>query len=176
MRVWGPLVRVLHWGLATSVIVTFFTHEGPEIVHNTFGYAALAIALTRIVVGFAGGGYARFGNFMASPSATWVYARAVLENREMHYVGHNPLGAWMIVVLLASVVITTGSGWMLDTDAWFGDELVERVHSFFGYLFAPLVVLHVGGVIFTSYRQRENLVTAMITGRKAIKEQARKDE
>ena len=40
VRVWDPLVRILHWSLATSVIVAYFTHEGPEIVHNAAGYAA----------------------------------------------------------------------------------------------------------------------------------------
>ena len=166
LKVWDPLVRVLHWGLAACVITAYFTHTGPEIVHNTAGYAALAIALVRIFWGFAGGGYARFANFIASPRATIDYSLAVLARREKHYLGHNPLGAWMIVALLISVLVTTISGWMLDTDTWFGDEMVELVHSTFGYLFVPMVILHVGGVIFTSFRQKENLVTAMITGRK----------
>ncbi len=163
---WDPLVRGLHWGLATCVIAAFFTRHGPEIVHNTAGYIALAIALARIVWGFAGGEFARFANFVASPRATVNYTLAVLGRREPHYLGHNPLGAWMIVALLFSVLVTTGTGWLLDTDAYFGDELFEDVHAFFGKLFAPMVALHVGGVIFTSLRQKENLVTAMITGRK----------
>lgn len=166
IKVWDPLVRILHWGLASCVIVAFFTHEGPEIIHNSFGYAALAIALVRIVWGFTGGGYARFAGFIASPHATLDYALAVLARREKHYLGHNPLGGWMIVALLVAVLVTSASGWMLDTDAWFGNEAVERVHSSFAWLFVPLVVLHVAGVIFTSFRQKENLVTAMISGRK----------
>ena len=168
---WDPLVRVLHWGLATSVIVAFFTHEGPEIVHNTAGYAALAIACGRLVWGFAGGEFARFSGFVAGPAATLAYTRALLARREPHFLGHNPLGALMILALLFCVVATTVSGWMLDTDAWFGDEMVERVHSLFGHAFVPLVLLHVGGVIFTSVRQKENLVTAMITGRKAARDE-----
>ena len=166
MRVWDPLVRVLHWSLATSVILAFVTHEGPEIVHNSAGYAALAIAVIRVGWGFAGGEYARFVNFVASPRATLSYARAVAARRERHFVGHNPLGALMIVALLASVLVASGTGWMLDTDTWFGDDLIERIHSFFGNLFVPLVFLHVGGVVYTSVRQKENLVMAMITGRK----------
>ena len=95
--------------------------------------------------------------------------------KEPHFLGHNPLGALMILALLFSVVVAGSSGWMLDTDAWFGDETVERVHSLFGHVFVPLVVLHVGGVIFTSFRQKENLLTAMITGNKTTRDETRGD-
>jgi cytochrome b len=73
----------------------------------------------------------------------------------------------MIVALLLSVIVVGVTGALLDTDRFFGDQTLEDIHSFVGHLFVPLVVLHVGGVIFTSFRQKENLVTAMIIGRKA---------
>jgi cytochrome b len=164
--VWDPLVRVLHWSLATCVIVSFFSHDGPEWLHFATGYAALAIALLRVVLGFVGTPYARFRQFLAGPRATLDYARDVLARREKHYLGHNPLGALMIVALLGSVLAVGVSGILLDTDRFWGDATLEAIHSFVGHLFVPLVILHVGGVIFTSLRQKENLVTAMITGRK----------
>ena len=67
IRVWDLLVRVLHWSLATCVIVSFATHEISERVHFWTGYAALAIALVRIIVGFVGSPYARFRQFIAGP-------------------------------------------------------------------------------------------------------------
>jgi cytochrome b len=168
--VWDPLLRVLHWGLAVSVIVAFFTHARAALVHDIAGYAALALAAVRLVWGFVGPAPARFENFIVSPAATWRYAKALLKGAEPHCVGHNPLGAWMIVALLVTVAGASASGWLFETDAFWGDALVEEVHAFFGNLFVPLVALHVGGVIVTSIRQKENLVAAMIHGRKIVDE------
>ncbi len=168
VTVWDPLVRVLHWGLASNVIVAYFTHASFERVHLITGYAALGFLAVRIVWGFVGPEHARFRNFIVSPLAVWRYTRALLKGQEPHYVGHNPLGGWMIVALLVTVAGASISGWIYDTDAYWGDERVEAVHWFFGNLILPLVLLHVGGVIFTSIRQRENLVAAMIHGRKTV--------
>lgn len=173
LNVWDPLVRVLHWGLATCVIVAFVAHDGPEWLHNSTGYGALAIALARIVAGFVGGRYARFRDFIVSPAATWRYTRDVLAKREAHYIGHNPLGAWMIVTLLTCVLIVGASGALLDTDRFWGDATLEKIHSIVGFLFAPLILLHIGGVIFTSIRDKQNLVMAMITGRKTAHDEGR---
>jgi cytochrome b len=166
--VWDPLVRSLHWSLATSVIVAFFTHERSVLIHEISGYLALAFVVIRIFWGFLGPEHARFSNFIASPWATWGYTRAVLKRDEPHYVGHNPLGGWMILALFVAVAGASGSGWLFETDTFWGDETVEAIHLYFGYLFVPLVVLHVSGVIFTSIRQRENLVAAMIHGHKTL--------
>jgi cytochrome b len=166
VTVWDPLVRLLHWGLASCVIVAYFTHARFELVHQITGYAALAFLTIRVVWGFVGPEHARFANFIVSPTAVWRYTRALLKGNEPHYVGHNPLGGWMIVALLVSVAGASISGWLFDLDAFWGDATLEAIHWFFGNLFLPLVVLHVGGVIFTSIRQRENLVASMIHGRK----------
>lgn len=168
--VWDPLLRVLHWGLAFSVIVAFFTHARSPLLHDIAGYAALALATVRLCWGFVGPAPARFENFIASPAATWRYAKALLKGAEPHFVGHNPLGAWMIVMLLVTVAGASASGWLFETDAFWGDAWVEDVHAFFGNLFVPLIALHVGGVIVTSVRQKENLLAAMIHGRKTVDE------
>jgi cytochrome b len=170
LRVWSVAQRTLHWTLATSVIAAFATHEGGGKWHEWTGYLALACALLRLLMGFArwpwAGSYVRFADFVKNPSTTLAYARALLRGSEPRTLGHNPLGAWMVVTLLATTALACFTGWLYTTDRFWGIEWVERLHSFFGYAFLPLVGLHLGGVALTSWRHKENLVKAMLTGEK----------
>ena len=74
----------------------------------------------------------------------------------------------MIVALLAAGITTSLSGWLYTTDAFWGIAWVERIHVSSAYLLLALAALHVAGVIFTSIRQRENLIAAMLHGRKRV--------
>jgi len=166
IAVWDIVVRLGHWSLVTGIAVTWLTIEGPAVLHDGFGYAVLAILALRLVWGFAGSRYARFAGFIRSPRATLGYARAVADRREPRYLGHNPLGGWMIVALIVSALGAGISGWLYTTDRFWGVEWVERVHAGFAWAVLGLAALHVAGVVFTSLRQRENLVAAMLHGRK----------
>ncbi len=165
-RVWDPLVRVLHWSLVVSVLLAWVTREGGGHWHEWAGYAALGVVALRFVWGWIGSARARFAGFVRGPSVTFSYARQVLAHREARHLGHNPLGGWMVVALLADVALTGLSGWLYTTDAYWGVKWVEEMHGAFANALLPLVALHVAGVIVTSQRHRENLVTAMIHGRK----------
>src|SRR5262249_52739458 len=128
---------------------------------------ALGAVLVRLAWGLAGPSrLARFGQFLRGPRATWAYARALFEGREPRYIGHNPLGAWMIVALLACVAGLALTGWLYTTDRFWGDETVETVHVALAWLLLVLAGLHVTGVVVTSLRHRENLVRAMLDGSK----------
>ncbi len=164
--VWSPWLRLLHWLLAVSMITSFVTHEGGGKLHEYSGYVALAAACVRVVMGFAGSGYWRFSQFVRSAPATLAYARAVVKRAEARHIGHNPLGGWMVLVLLADALATGLSGWLFTTDRFWGVEWLETLHGALGQALLPLLLLHVAGVIFTSFRQRENLVAAMLDGRK----------
>jgi cytochrome b len=170
LRVWDPVLRLLHWSLAASVIGAWllgdWLHQPDHQWHEWLGYTALAVALLRIVWGAVGPRHARFASFVRGPLATWRYARAVWVHREARYLGHNPLGAWMVLALLLNVLVTAGSGWLGTTDAYWGVEWVQETHAWAGQLFVPLVLLHLAGVAFTARRHREKLVRAMVTGRK----------
>jgi cytochrome b len=170
-------VRLLHWSLALTVIVAFLLHESDGIAsllsidhhvwHERIGYAALAVAAARIAWGLWGGrGPARFTAFVRGPAATLAYARRLITRREPRYLGHNPLGAWMVVALLANTLLAGLTGWLFTTDRFWGAEWLEELHGLSGELFAPLVLLHLAGVVYTSWRHRENLVAAMMTGDK----------
>ena len=163
MRVWDAFVRLAHWTLVSCVIAAWFARGAP---HEWLGYAALVVVMLRIAWGFAGPRYARFAQFVRGPSATLAYAGRVLGRSEERHVGHNPLGAWMIVALLAMLLAVSASGWLATTDRYWGVEWVQDLHEALADVLVALALLHVGGVVYSSLRHRENLVAAMITGRK----------
>ena len=115
IRVWDPLVRIAHWTLAATVILAWATHEGGGQAHIWIGYVALGVATLRIVWGFAGPSYARFAQFIRAPATTFAYADSVLKKREARYIGHNPLGGWMVAVLLLTVVASGFTGWLFQS-------------------------------------------------------------
>jgi cytochrome b len=175
-RVWSVAVRLGHWALAASVLIGLILHEGGPW-HERLGYAALAIATWRVGYGLlTRDRFARFAYFVRGPRATLGYAAALAAKTEPHHTGHNPLGGWMILALLTAVLLAGASGALFTTDRFWGDETVLLLHSIAGWSLALLVPLHLAGVVFTSWRQRENLVKAMVTGRKAMDHSSRAPE
>ena len=166
MKVWDAPVRVLHWTLVLCVAGAWFSTDNFSRWHQPLGYGGLAAVLLRLLWGGAGSRYARFTQFLRSPRAALAYGRLLLQGREPRYVGHNPLGGWMIVALMACVLGLALTGWLYTTDRFWGDETVEDIHVALAWTLLGLAALHIAGVIFTSLRHRENLVRAMFTGRK----------
>jgi cytochrome b len=166
VQVWDPLVRIGHWLLALSIAAAWFTREGWGLTHEVIGYVSLGVIGARLIWGFFGTPHARFADFVRGPRATLRYVRLLLAGREPRYLGHNPLGAWMIAALLATALATALSGWLYTTDRYWGVEWVERLHGTLTDVLLVLVALHVTGVLFASRRHRENLIAAMFHGRK----------
>jgi cytochrome b len=166
--VWSPWLRLMHWLLAAAMITSFATHEHVGTLHEASGYVALVVALLRVLLGFAASGYWRFGQFVRGPADTLAYARDVWARRETRYLGHNPLGGWMVLALLADAVGAGLTGWLTTTDRFFGVGWLAELHDVLGHALLPLLALHLAGVVFTSIRHRENLVAAMLHGKKPV--------
>lgn len=166
VKVWDPFVRVFHWSLATLFAVAYLTGDEIEKVHIAAGYTIAGLVGLRIVWGFIGPAHARFSNFVRSPRDVLTYLRDVALLRAPRYIGHNPAGGAMIVALLVMLIGTCTSGILLTTDAFWGAKWAEEVHEVFANLTVALIVFHVLGVLLASFEHRENLVKAMITGRK----------
>ena len=166
VRVWDPLVRIGHWLLVTTVAAGWFSRSGWGVWHEVIGYGALGVVGARILWGFTGSSHARFVGFVASPAATLRYAHQVLARSEPRFEGHNPLGAWMVIALLAAVILVGLSGWLYKTDRFWGVPWVERLHGTLADALLILIALHIGGVLYESLRHRENLIASMIHGRK----------
>lgn len=166
VKVWDPLVRVGHWLLVACIAVAWASGEGGQGLHEACGYAAMAIIAIRLVWGFIGPHYARFAEFLRSPTTTLHYGLRVLAGNEPRYLGHNPLGGWMIVCLIGFIALTGVSGWLYTTDQYFGVEWVGELHETLADVLLGLIGLHIAGVVVASRRHHENLAGAMLHGRK----------
>lgn len=166
VRVWDPFVRIFHWSLAALFVLAFATGDESEWLHLTAGYSIAGLLLLRAVWGFVGPAHARFGDFVRSPQAVLAYLRQTIRMRAPRYLGHNPAGGVMVLALMATLAAISVTGFMMTTDAFWGSEWVENLHKAFVYAALVLVALHVAGVLFASIEHGENLVKAMVTGRK----------
>ncbi|BCG82466.1 cytochrome b561 [Mesorhizobium sp. 113-3-3] len=172
VRVWDRAVRSFHWALVLSFVTAWLTSHSSEDIHHWAGYTAAALVAMRLLWGVLGTPYARFSQFVRDPATVLRYFSAILSGREARYIGHNPAGGAMVVVLIAAMGSTALTGWLMTTDAYFGVSWVETAHSLSAHGLLVLVLFHIGGVALASFRHRENLVWAMITGRKRKAEPA----
>jgi cytochrome b len=163
--VWPLWQRLLHWSLAVSIIAALMTHESGRL-HEWIGYLALSLASVRILLGVVGPKVARFSSFLRSPKETFAYVKAALTRNETRHLNHNPLGAWMVVTLLGLSVLGGAFGWLYTTDRYWGVEWVIMAHALSTWPFVGLIALHLLGVAHAARRHRENLVMAMIHGKK----------
>jgi len=209
IAVWDPLVRIFHWSLVLTFIIAYATSEGGGEVHEISGYIVLALICVRVVWGFMGTEYARFRQFIYAPQQVLEYARSLRAGNPKHYLGHNPLGGWMVVALLLMLFVVTLSGLKLEdikedkeaaraisttasinipapvvtstntvATATGGDDdgdrntdsdeekFWEEFHETATNIMLVLIALHILGVIISSRQHQENLVKAMVTGKK----------
>ncbi|MTH62408.1 cytochrome b/b6 domain-containing protein [Paracoccus litorisediminis] len=166
-RVWDPFVRVFHWSLASLIGLAWLTgDDGPKSLHESAGYVIAALLVARVAWGFVGPKHARFSDFLRGPSAVLAHLHDLARGRERRYLGHNPAGGWMIIALIATISATALTGWLQTTDRFWGSTAMEEIHECLAILILVLLAGHLCGVVVESLRHRENLVRAMITGRK----------
>jgi cytochrome b len=110
IRVWDPLVRIFHWSLVASFAVAYLSGEEESNVHIYSGYIVLGLIAFRVLWGFIGSRYARFGSFVTSPAKVIEYLKGMLARKPKHYIGHNPAGGYMVVAMLVCLFIVTVSG------------------------------------------------------------------
>jgi len=166
VRVWDPFVRIFHWSLVGLFALAFVTGDETEWLHLTAGYAIAGLLGLRILWGFVGSRHARFADFVRSPKATVAYLSSVATGRAPRHLGHNPAGGAMVLALIVMITAIAFTGFMMTTDAYWGAEWVEDLHEGLVYATLGLVGLHVSGVVLTGLAHGENLVKAMVTGRK----------
>ena len=192
VRVWDLLVRCGHWLLAVGFAVAYLTEDDLLTAHVWAGYSVGAIVCLRIAWGVVGSKHARFSDFLYSPRQAIGYMTDVFRGRARRYLGHSPAAAIMVYVLLVALLLTTVSGLIVyaydkhagplagvvsgqHVDATDGErhrvddpaeEFWEEAHEVLANLTLALVVLHVVGVLLSSFAHRENLIRAMVTGRK----------
>lgn len=175
VRVWDLPTRLFHWSLAALIVVAVITESiGGNAMewHFRAGYGALALIVFRLVWGLVGTRYARFSEFIYSPSAILDYIRA----GKSHLLGHNPLGSLAVFALLAVVLAQAATGLFSNDDIandgplvkFISKEFSDRITWFHkevsGTAIYVLVGLHLLAIAFYLFRKKQNLVRPMITG------------
>jgi cytochrome b len=166
--VWDAPVRVFHWLLVLSFAVAWLTSESErwQLVHITAGYTMAGLVAFRVLWGLLGTRHARFSDFVRGPRAIARYLGSLASRRPEHHAGHNPAGALAILALLALAALTAATGWASYNEI--GGELFEEVHEALASTMLAIVVLHVLAVLASSVLHKENLVGAMVHGRKPV--------
>ena len=176
IKVWDLPLRIFHWLLVAGFFVAYLTEDDLLTVHVWAGYLVAGLLVFRLLWGFIGNKYARFSSFLCSPGQSLAYVKDLVALKTKRYIGHNPAGAAMIVLLLVSLLMTVITGLAVyGADQAAGplaaigssnEEMWEEVHEFFANFTLFLVVVHVIGVAVESYIHRENLARAMVKGYK----------
>ncbi len=166
VRVWDPFVRLFHWSVVVGVLLNYAILESGKGLHTYVGYAVAALLALRVIWGFVGSRHARFADFVTGPRRILRHLRSEFTGRDRRYLGHNPAGGAMMVLLMILLAAICLTGWMQTLDAFWGELWVEDLHEILSNVLMVFVVLHVLAALVGSLRHRENLVRAMITGRK----------
>jgi len=181
IRIWDLPLRIFHWSLVILVAAAIIAQKiGGNAMewHFRFGYAVLALVTFRIVWGFVGSRYARFSNFVFSPSAVIAHLRSRNLGEPRTYLGHNPTGSLSVLAMLAVLLLQTISGLFSNDDIasegplakLIDKSLSDQISSLHadvsGTLIYILIGLHIAAIAYYYFRKKENLVTPMITGDK----------
>lgn len=169
VAVWDLPLRLWHWALAVSILAAWVTPTVYDRTHRIVGYTVLGLLAFRLVWGFWGSRYSRFRmvgvRLRASPGYLWNLRRGITGR----YIGLNPAGTLMLVALLLATAVSAITGAMSVTTTFFGVWWVEDTHAVASDAVIVLAVVHIVGVVVMGLLQRENLIRAMITGRKRIR-------
>jgi cytochrome b len=164
IKVWDPFVRLFHWSLVLFFGLAWLTADEWDGAHEFTGYVVATLVGLRVVWGLIGTRHARFSDFVFGPAAVAAYVKDSMRLSATRYVGHNPAGGALILVLLVLLSATAGTGVMMTMDVFRGMGWVEELHEGVAGVMLALVIVHVLGVCFASLLHRENLICAMVTG------------
>jgi cytochrome b len=176
--VWDLPTRLFHWLLVLCVAVSVVTGSIGGLLmryHEWCGVTILVLVLFRLVWGIVGGRHNRFAAFVAGPLVVLDYARDLFGKAHQPYLGHNPLGGWSILAMLAALCVQAGTGLFANDDILTEGPLAQliskglsdfltRIHLINKSLLLLLVGVHILAVIFYFLVKHENLLTPMITG------------
>ena len=181
-RVWDIPTRLFHWLLVLLVIALFVTGKlGGNWLewHKRAGFSVLGVIAFRIVWGFAGSYHARFTNFVRGPGMVREYVKSVMQRHPVRYLGHNPLGAISVVAMLGVLFIQALLGLFSNDDLMLEGPYARLVskavsdqlttfHKWNADLILILVGIHLAAIAFAYFYRKENLVIAMLTGKKML--------
>ena len=178
VKIWDVPTRLFHWTLAVGMGFMWFSAEMGGFWmdwHMQVGIFMLALVLFRIVWGLIGSETSRFTSFLSSPKAALQHLHELKQPKEAYHAGHNPLGAWMVVFLLAGLLVQGGTGLFASDDIMVEAPLyglvseslsskLTGIHHLVFNLLLLAAAVHIFAVIFYKLRKRTNLIKAMVAG------------
>ena len=177
--IWDLPTRVFHWLFLGSYVLAWLTYDDNRFlyIHVFAGYVFLGLLVFRLIWGFIGTHYARFHSFAHDWDSVTDYLKGLLNGRAMRYIGHNPAGGYAIFAMLVLGLFVTVTGVLtlageeghgpLQGLVSYSVGITSRtLHEIVAWLLLALSIVHVIGVIVESVWHRENLVWAMLSGRK----------
>ena len=181
VALWDLPVRLVHWSFVALIPALWWTAEEGNIkLHVTLGLVMLGLVLFRLLWGLFGSSTARFSGFVRGPAAIREYLAGLRNGTGAPVIGHNPLGALSVIGLLGLLALQVGLGTVAqDTDAvasgpmarFVSYEMASAAGQIHGVVFnvlLALVALHIAAIVYYRFVKGENLVTPMLTGRKAL--------
>ncbi len=182
--IWDKFVRFFHWSL-TTVFALLYCSANYEYddIHFLLAYLLVLLLVGRIMWGFIAPGHAHFSSFIYPLSETLLYLKALVTGNTQRYLGHNPAGALMIFAFFLLLALMTVTGFiMLTWGEYEGPfwaigidftnttaETCRQIHETCTNLLLTLIAFHLMGVALSSFKHRENLVSAMWHGKKKNK-------
>jgi cytochrome b len=165
VRIWHPLIRIIHWLLVVIFTANYFILEAGSQWHQWLGYTAVSAVAIRIVWGFIDKGYGNFKNFNFSKQELVSHLHHIKQRKVPTESGHNPLGwlmAFAVIILFIGLGVT---GFMMEEiDQFFGNSTLEEVHEWIANILYAAVLVHIAAVIFNGWRGRIELIRPMFTG------------
>jgi len=169
---WDIPTRVFHWSLVGAVALAWWSAEEERYeIHEWTGYALIVLVVSRIIWGLVGSRHSRFSDFVTGPRGVLGYLRG----EGTATPGHNPLGGWSVLGLLALLLVQGVSGLFNSDDILFSGPLyyaadgafrdaMGEVHEVAFNVLLALVGLHVMAVCYYQWVRRKSLVRAMLAG------------
>lgn len=183
VKLWDLPVRLIHWGFVLLLPLLWWSAESGQLgLHKTFGLVMLTLVVTRLLWGLVGSSTARFAGFVRGPRAILDYLKGRGETARAPVVGHNPLGGWSVMAMLALLGAQVALGLVTqDVDglesgplnqlvSWDTAEAAREAHELLFNLILALVVLHIGAIAFYRFVRKDDLVRPMVTGRRRFSE------
>jgi cytochrome b len=176
VRIWDLPTRLFHWAIVLLVPALWWTHEIERLdLHILLGETMLGLVLFRLIWGVIGSSTARFATFLRGPGTALRY----LKGKAAAGFGHNPAGGWSVVAMLLVLAVQIGLGlFVSDEDglncgplshliSYDSARILAHRHETMFYVLLGLIALHVGAILYYLLIRRDNLVTPMVTGRRA---------
>jgi cytochrome b len=167
--IWDIPSRIFHWAFASSltvaILIGFLADDDQPLfqLHMIFGIVAMFLLVLRIVMGVVGSRYSRFSSYPVHPRELFDYMISASVSKTKLYDGNNPGSAMAAVLMFLLIPALFLSG------IEYGGEVMEELHEFFSWALLVVIVMHLAGLAWHTFRHQENISLAMITGKKSGK-------